>query len=174
MKAEGVFQSTRPQGARRAQVQGGAVRGHVSIHAPARGATADGTILWHRLMVFQSTRPQGARLRYGTPPRLHVRFNPRARKGRDRTDPLQHHSRHVSIHAPARGATIVARRKKSVECVSIHAPARGATFSPPTSSTAQRRFNPRARKGRDETTWSNGCKSRSFNPRARKGRDRSQ
>ncbi len=33
----------------------------------------------------------------------------------------------VSIHAPARGATIVWTRIYLLSCVSIHAPARGAT-----------------------------------------------
>jgi len=34
---------------------------------------------------------------------------------------------HVSIHAPARGATQAARRGRAQKHVSIHAPARGAT-----------------------------------------------
>ena len=56
-------------------------------------------------------------------------FNPRAREGRD------HHARtvtfiplHVSIHAPARGATIWRGEAQRCYSVSIHAPARGATL----------------------------------------------
>jgi len=105
--------------------------GHVSIHAPARGATLPS-------------------VRLGKP---FSSFNSRARAGRD----LDHQTyfraiRNVSIHAPARGATCVmaynrcmghsfqftrprgARlrraRRRPLDAVSIHAPARGATPRP--------------------------------------------
>ena len=144
----------------------------VSIHAPARGATCRAGDNLH-LFQFQSTRPHGARRLtrrsvmdqikfqstrpHGARPPQKARarrwgcFNPRARTGRDdqgidvlsgRVD--------VSIHAPARGATLYlttvdelrvgfqstrphgARLRQIVAgvqigCVSIHAPARGAT-----------------------------------------------
>jgi len=55
-------------------------------------------------------------------------FNPRARAGRDRDNGDHGRSaRTVSIHAPARGATLTLCREASVGPVSIHAPARGAT-----------------------------------------------
>ena len=57
---------------------------------------------------------------------------------------------HVSIHAPARGATRQAVQFQRDGLVSIHAPARGATVMPPSSAPAPQRFNPRAREGRDE------------------------
>ena len=57
----------------------------VSIHAPARGATAPSLILPSNVSMFQSTLPRGERL----PPRIHVdipiRFNPRSRAGSDFT-----------------------------------------------------------------------------------------
>ena len=56
--------------------------------------------------VFQSTRPRGAR---------------RGRRGG------RGHRSHVSIHAPARGATLGAQALPLARLVSIHAPARGAT-----------------------------------------------
>ena len=147
----GLFQSTRPRGARRDQgqrenrdysgfnpraregrdVRAGDVfcRGHVSIHAPARGAT---------LFSFFSSLGR-------------ICFNPRAREGRDLFgEPRRAWLDGVSIHAPARGATGVsrilcanigmfqstrprgARRQRNaimntLLVVSIHAPARGAT-----------------------------------------------
>ena len=100
----------------------------VSIHAPARGATAAEAA--HFLsIVFQSTLPRGERHRIGAGLR----------------DPDW-----VSIHAPARGATAPSRSARRtcwrfnprsragsddmwwccgacVDGVSIHAPARGAT-----------------------------------------------
>ena len=55
-------------------------------------------------------------------------FNPRAREGRDLISvQIAFHELRVSIHAPARGATSVARPCQRQFIVSIHAPARGAT-----------------------------------------------
>ena len=121
----------------------------VSIHAPARGATNS------------DERPDGG---YGFNPRTRegcdsrvaawvpgfARFNPRTREGCDRncwsntasTCPVSIHapargatlhilynhiSRQVSIHAPARGATPEMFSAMLAQEVSIHAPARGAT-----------------------------------------------
>ena len=100
------FQSTRPRGAR---------------HFSNSGAFAD--------LVFQSTRPRGARrgpradvlrflgfnpraragrdLKTLSPVRRVLCFNPRARAGRDAIEGLVAFAYlFVSIHAPARGATI--------------------------------------------------------------------
>ena len=54
-------------------------------------------------------------------------FNPRPREGGDsvRLDELQVVD--ISIHAPARGATITRETKEEAIAISIHAPARGAT-----------------------------------------------
>ena len=102
-----LFQSTRPRGARPRRN-----RGHACT------------------TVFQSTRPRGARRQHLPTTASRVRFNPRAREGRDRakltgkdTYPLFQSTRprgarlasliiymrniNVSIHAPARGATVV-------------------------------------------------------------------
>ncbi len=189
------FQSTRPHGARPATACGSQLEPPgfnprartgrddfqpfdcglcvgVSIHAPARGATA----VHHR----------GRRLRRG--------FNPRARTGRDAwkcTVPLHvvsfqstrphgarplppsapHQMPPVSIHAPARGATPPLLWPWLHAGVSIHAPARGAT-----QATAQRLppcwcFNPRARTGRDTRRCTVTQRRAGFNPRARTGRD---
>ena len=147
------FQSTRPQGARRARPVSEQFRTIVSIHAPARGATYRAVMARRSSYVFQSTRPQGARplpalARYwsetfqSTRPqgaRRHnrqqshgyARFNPRARKGRDQIQPQrQPVPFQVSIHAPARGATSGLRENHGNAFVSIHAPARGATRRP--------------------------------------------
>ena len=55
------------------------------------------------------------------------RFNSRAREGRDASPSTWTPISFVSIHAPARGATVEAEMIGMVDRVSIHAPARGAT-----------------------------------------------
>ena len=101
----------------------------VSIHAPARGATRLQYAGARILSTFQSTRPRGARrvrtsmsqavkMFQSTRPRGARRgadckaeiwpcFNPRAREGRDNTFNWGFGiTLPVSIHAPARGATV--------------------------------------------------------------------
>ena len=61
-------------------------------------------------------------------PKVNVlRFNPRAREGRDNGGFDMAKASYVSIHAPARGATGEGECAKGCLAVSIHAPARGAT-----------------------------------------------
>jgi len=121
----------------------------VSIHAPARGATA-------------------ARRRLRR--RLH-RFNPRAREGRDQIQSARQQRHLVSIHAPARGATVAYEAINARYLVSIHAPARGATLEEEEPEHADDCFNPRAREGRDPGWWFDPTVPPCFNPRAREGRD---
>ncbi|SDZ33303.1 hypothetical protein SAMN05421547_11865 [Delftia lacustris] len=165
------FQSTRPHGARL-----GIPETHISGFK------------------FQSTRPHGARpvtalhasSRAGFNPRARTgrdascacvrahspSFNPRARTGRDQIQTGGRPGLGVSIHAPARGATLAAGLHVVVQVVSIHAPARGATPFASAAVSDQTCFNPRARTGRDMgcAPWS--LIAPSFNPRARTGRDR--
>ena len=76
-------------------------------------------------------------------------FNPRARMGRDRTHEQHRGRTHVSIHAPAWGATLSAGHLLLGLRVSIHAPAWGATPLCVIDFSYKKRFNPRARMGRD-------------------------
>ena len=126
--------------------------------------------------VFQSTRPHGARPTTSVPTSSGHCFNPRARTGRDDgSDHRRLPAAEVSIHAPARGATVQgagvvgcrlfqstrphgARRcsrpiSQPFAAVSIHAPARGATLWPALPVALLRCFNPRARTGRDTLMW---------------------
>ena len=124
------------------------------------------------LSSFQSTRPRGARPRSARPPgRVRLFQSTRPRGARPLSLPSPHAATDVSIHAPARGATnrglvwrcgfhvFQSTRPRGarqcpgfvgIECaqVSIHAPARGATSSAGCRARG-RRFNPRARAGRD-------------------------
>ncbi len=77
------FQSTPPRGGRQIAAVHRIVRTHVSIHAPARGATTALSVIVTKVK----------------------RFNPRPREGGDRKARVSGDSNVVSIHAPARGAT---------------------------------------------------------------------
>ena len=129
--ADAMFQSTRPRGARLSEL----------------GSLA-------KAEEFQSTRPRGARRSSpARPTRSSARFNPRAREGRDAiADYLNGLSIGVSIHAPARGATISARG-----CIR-----RGGSF------------NPRAREGRDPLVLTQSFAANTFqSTRPRGARHRS-
>jgi len=100
----------------------------VSIHAPARGATC--LPLSHHLSSkkFQSTHPRGVRrlpLSHHLSSKKFQSTHPRGvRRIFARPSII---GVGVSIHAPARGATLYALYNPTVIEVSIHAPARGAT-----------------------------------------------
>src|SRR5690349_5253193 len=79
----------------------------VSIHAPAKGATGLATVPLRALKLFQSTRPRRARPSGDASKKLLESFNPRAREGRDRREDRRGAGvLGVSIHAPAKGATV--------------------------------------------------------------------
>ncbi len=152
-----AFQSTLPRGERRG-VSGCPKRHTVSIHAPARGATQSPSGI-SVPSAFQSTLPRGERRPselttvsnvgfQSTLPRgerrdscSHVApsqsFNPRSRAGSDATSARTTNVPSVSIHAPARGATLHRHRYRLPGKVSIHAPARGATRSSSRSTIAR-------------------------------------
>ena len=57
-----------------------------------------------------------------------MNFNPRSREGSDRAASSNKEKRYqISIHAPARGATVEGKVNGDGSIISIHAPARGAT-----------------------------------------------
>ncbi len=56
-----MFRSTPPRGGRPDAAPGGAGDGHVSIHAPARGAACTFAVGRRPLIVFRSTPPRGGR-----------------------------------------------------------------------------------------------------------------
>ena len=79
-----------------------------------------------------------------------ISFNPRTRTGCDSALCIYLSTLHVSIHAPARGATWLSTSVLGKARVSIHAPARGATFKCYTAVEKLCRFNPRTRTGCDK------------------------
>ena len=78
----------------------------ISIHAPARGATIyTGGLA--KVTLFQSTLPRGERRGVTVSNPQVINFNPRSREGSDTTRNFKFFCFYISIHAPARGATIV-------------------------------------------------------------------
>ena len=145
------FQSTLPRGERRCS-QGRAYSAfRISIHAPARGATSQAAIKDlididfnprsregsdrkdslsdNSLNIFQSTLPRGERLKSYQKIQNKKIFQSTLPRGERRfSDTFIGISVAISIHAPARGATVNLLR--CILCpamISIHAPARGAT-----------------------------------------------
>ena len=56
----------------------------------------------------------------------------------------------ISIHAPAKGATITSVQFCLCHCISIHAPAKGATWFMRKHRLCRHNFNPRSREGSDK------------------------
>ena len=100
-------------------------------------------------------------------------FNPRSREGSDDVAWLLNNIAKISIHAPARGATMLifpwtfydyyfnprsregsdaaSSNKEKRYQISIHAPARGATSFRCTTNVVSSYFNPRSREGSDKS-----------------------
>ena len=79
----------------------------ISIHAPARGATLIVCTSNSYQLKFQSTLPRGERQRLAFCIVVLVfHFNPRSREGSDGRVNYPACLQNISIHAPARGATI--------------------------------------------------------------------
>ena len=82
-----------------------------------------------------------------------------------------HCTKHVSTHAPARGATEIPDDKTQAVVVSTHAPARGATEKDSLFNGLLVSFNPRTRTGCDSGPGSLRRRQPGFNPRTRTGCD---
>ena len=122
----------------------------ISIHTPAKGATTS-TVIADGDSVFQSTHPRRVRLVavqgltkkdvkfQSTHPRrvrpqqaqqiilLMGYFNPHTREGCDQLSSLWQSIESISIHTPAKGATIMQLQRQIPGWISIHTPAKGAT-----------------------------------------------
>ena len=156
-----VFQFTLPRGERldaRRQLR----HWHVSIHAPAWGATNTGTQARQACM-FQFTLPRGERPggRGGRGRGSRFQFTlPRGERHYLIAPPPEEPS--VSIHAPAWGATNRLAAPDSPPPVSIHAPAWGATPTSKPSSKSKSSFNSRSRVGSDTTAICEAVVDRAF------------
>ena len=127
---------------------------HVSIHAPAWGAT-------HRWRVsarhrqFQSTLPRGERpVLFPCPPKKAC-FNPRSRVGSDTLDCLLLTRKRCFNPRSRVGSDNAQWTAHGMDNVSIHAPAWGATGLSRCCRGHGRSFNPRSRVGSDTGVASN-------------------
>ena len=133
-------------------VQQGNSAQRISIHAPAWGAT----FLRHVFVdvtTFQSTRPRGARPPSLRPAHYTFYFNPRARVGRDSAKVLPPPALPPFQSTRPRGARRRWRHSPRQRHISIHAPAWGATSPSCGCRICQPYFNPRARVGRDSRAF---------------------
>ena len=103
----------------------------ISIHAPAKGATCLLHLRRTPVCGFQSTLPRRERRRKTAYVcRRGDNFNPRSREGSDYICLYMLLYQHkISIHAPAKGATMAASTPLNTDGISIHAPAKGATVN---------------------------------------------
>jgi len=142
----------------------------VSIHAPARGATEGARPPPLCINVSIHAPARGATFLAGSSASSSSSFNPRARAGRDVLAQLDVAPVTVSIHAPARGATTAHQAVRAMALFQSTRP-RGARRRASSLDARGTCFNPRARAGRDGTGREISPGSNSFNPRARAGRD---
>ncbi len=120
----------------------------ISIHAPAKGATADMQAYVQKCR-FQSTLPRRERRSTWFRGLKTGYFNPRSREGSD---------------LDIKGLTIDFG-------ISIHAPAKGATHFARNDDDFNADFNPRSREGSDMLSVIKTYVSLYFNPRSREGSD---
>ena len=115
----------------------------VSIHAPARGATAKRArdVSGRAVSIHAPARGATVGSDAKTAPDT-FQFTP-LREGRLGANSANLHNPLVSIHAPARGATTSLLTTGYCSRVSIHAPARGATFNGLEITPPKWRFNSR-------------------------------
>ena len=98
-------------------------------------------------------------------------FNPRSREGSDIFTNCIPICNHISIHAPARGAT---KKYKLIEIEDVNFNPRSREGSDKTVRArfnAPGDFNPRSREGSDSSDLWSAESERHFNPRSREGSD---
>ncbi len=145
---------------------------HVSIHAPARGATRHCSSFPAFACGF-NPRPRaggdaGPRSGFATP----SGFNPRPRAGGDLPGQRPNQKQKpVSIHAPARGATAKPCWNGSASVPFQSTPPRGGRPARPATRSRPPCFNPRPRAGGDAVAELPVAKLACFNPRPRAGGD---
>ena len=169
------FQSTLPRGERRPSCKVGNPWVRFQSTLP-RGERHPGPGVWSlSTSRFQSTLPRGERPAISASAALVPGFQSTLPRG-ERLFSTLHHciSSAVSIHAPARGATLFQPSPIPLRFVSIHAPARGATPAPAEGSQAQRVSIHAPARGATRSTGGSSRRARSFNPRSRAGSDQTE
>ena len=123
--------------------------------------------------LFQSTLPRGERLLHSGQPATNSGFQSTLPRGERHRCTHCVHARHcISIHAPARGATIRNHANCFLFCISIHAPARGATLLRRDHSALRNISIHAPARGATKQTRRRMPMDSYFNPRSREGSDR--
>ena len=163
-KSRGLFQFTPLREGRHNGVRLVLAVRPISIHAPPRGATSDGSVM-EGCSEFQFTPLREGRPFRPSECRCTPYFNSRPSARGD--SQLLHRiegQRHISIHAPPRGATSEGGCALCCNQISIHAPPRGATAAAlAAQSLPQFQFTP-LREGR-RFLWALIIKQQYFNSR---------
>ena len=146
----------------------------ISIHAPARGATLFCFYRWvHHLTYFNPRSCERSDVSSLSDTFCFDNFNPRSCERSDRmripliplgifqstllreerriVQAVENINANISIHAPARGATLSHLQQGSLSLISIHAPARGATLCTANQPRHDQNFNPRSCERSDKT-----------------------
>ena len=145
----------------------------ISIHTPAKGATCRFTFRYFSRLYFNPHTREGCDVRYLSITSSLCNFNPHTREGcdcrgfqnaADNQAYFNPHTREgcddietrgysmlsdISIHTPAKGATIDNASFSKYENISIHTPAKGATVFHATQAMTITDFNPHTREGCD-------------------------
>ena len=106
VSAAAEFQSTLPRRERPAAARDYRAWVEISIHAPAKGATHRGPRRQIRRADFNPRSREGSDVRCSVFTSWHLHFNPRSREGSDTAATCAAVLAAISIHAPAKGATI--------------------------------------------------------------------
>ena len=148
------FQSTLPRRERRADgYERLDVRGHISIHAPAKGATAAFSEFPRCSADFNPRSREGSDILTARKDEHCFHFNPRSREGSDETAPF-----HTAAQLVFQSTLPRRERPDNTSVPRIH----------------PHHFNPRSREGSDNSS-SHSCRQiKNFNPRSREGSDGDQ
>ena len=145
----------------------------ISIHAPAKGATERLVKRMEREAKFQSTLPRRERRVASGISRIWTIFQSTLpRRERRTTAHAAALMTTISIHAPAKGATL---RGQQLCYTSIHFNPRsreGSDCIAPCNRSGNGNFNPRSREGSDVTAYAPSALFSNFNPRSREGSDK--
>ena len=127
MRLPTMFQSTFPRGERLGAIQNR--KKPTSFNPRSRVGSDAGCLVSHITVIrFQSTLPRGERPKEPEDVERAFRFQSTLPRGeRQGAGVREQRGDHVSIHAPAWGATTPAPSSEPPKAVSIHAPAWGAT-----------------------------------------------
>ena len=98
-------------------------------------------------------------------------FNPRSREGSDYNSRYCYCVANISIHAPAKGATVPHLSEHYRIAISIHAPAKGATPCRYRRSAVHAGFQSTLPRRERRRSGAGNCQRWDFNPRSREGSD---